>query len=710
MKSNVNDHINNNTEYFKEESLDLKRYFQIIVQHKWIAVIVVAMVTTLAVLYALSLPDSYESEFSIYYNSANQTGLNADNAVLYVQPEIVYWEKTMASTRLFELIRDYSGLAYSTGQLASIYTVLKEKNENLFVIKMKTSTPEIIPDLANAYVRAINTIDSHNQNEHFINKIKYLNTESANIRKAIDSCDLMIMKLSNRLNLQNIESVDQLTNIREKFKQQLKETEVELSYVTVSKVRTEYELSNLNDTLFEKSSFTEPLKVQLMNLHVDLARALTKYGEAHPIVLGTRENIKHVEEMLAAGFEENIVIKDIKANPIKRTLLGELIRLKIEEISLEAKITSLHNIINSTNTTDAPNQELYQLLRNRETHLANSDFLHKKTIDLEMSMQGVSSNFYMIDQPQVPGSSSTRGLRIYLLIGLIGGLCAAVGIIVLYDMIDDRIILADDFSKYFSLNIIGAIRHRSEKDLLLSFKKQEPEKIYEDYENELTDIRVNLKQLIGNDKYSSFSVVSPVRKDGKSLMLYLLALEHANIGKRVLIIDFDIYAPKLSEIFGVSEDAGVQDFLLSDAKFDDLLQSTRIEGIDILPLGLNPYNVKLLFDTEKVDELLGNAVKQYDMVLVDTPGLLLSPEVISLVKRIDKNILITRIGHSSRKDIELLLDKLKNNPSGLIGTILTDIRPIPLGSYYDKYNKYKKYYHYDEKNATREDSKRWGKG
>ena len=710
MKSNVNDHINNNTEYFKEESLDLKRYFQIIVQHKWIAVIVVAMVTTLAVLYALSLPDSYESEFSIYYNSANQTGLNADNAVLYVQPEIVYWEKTMASTRLFELIRDYSGLAYSTGQLASIYTVLKEKNENLFVIKMKTSTPEIIPDLANAYVRAINTIDSHNQNEHFINKIKYLNTESANIRKAIDSCDLMIMKLSNRLNLQNIESVDQLTNIREKFKQQLKETEVELSYVTASKVRTEYELSNLNDTLFEKSSFTEPLKVQLMNLHVDLARALTKYGEAHPIVLGTRENIKHVEEMLAAGFEENIVIKDIKANPIKRTLLGELIRLKIEEISLEAKITSLQNIINSTNTTDAPNQELYQLLRNRETHLANSDFLHKKTIDLEMSMQGVSSNFYMIDQPQVPGSSSTRGLRMYLLIGLIGGLCAAVGIIVLYDMIDDRIILADDFSKYFSLNIIGAIRHRSEKDLLLSFKKQEPEKIYEDYENELTDIRVNLKQLIGNDKYSSFSVVSPVRKDGKSLMLYLLALEHANIGKRVLIIDFDICAPKLSELFGVSEDAGVQDFLLSDAKFDDLLQSTRIEGIDILPLGLNPYNVKLLFDTEKVDELLGNAVKQYDMVLVDTPGLLLSPEVISLVKRIDKNILITRIGHSSRKDIELLLDKLKNNPSGLIGTILTDIRPIPLGSYYDKYKKYKKYYHYDEKNATREDSKRWGKG
>jgi polysaccharide biosynthesis transport protein len=654
------------------------------------------MVTVLAILYGSTLPDKYESGFNVYYNSLNQTDIGIDNAVRYTQPDIAYWKETMVSNKVFELVGEYSGLPYGPEKFRSIFTVESNKEENLFGIKMKVDSPEVIPNLAGAYVRAINTIDSQNQSAHFINKIKYLNSESINIRNAIDSCDLKIMRLSSQLNLQNIESVEQLTNIRESFKQSMKTTEVELSYVKASKQKTENELANLNDTLFERSSFTEPLKVQLMNLHVDQAQAMTKYGEAHPVVMGIRENITHVEEMLTDGFEQNIVIKDITANPIKRTLLGQLINLKIQEISLEAKIKSLQNIINSTNTTDTPNQELYQLLRNRETQLGNSDFLNKKIIDLEMSMKGVSSSFYLIDLPIAPENPSSKGMKMYLLMGIMGGLCAAIGLIIVYDLIDDRIKLTDDFSRYFSINILGAVRHRSGKDLLTHIRKLPTEEIYSDFENELTDIRVNLKQLLGTEKNKLFSLISPVRQDGKSLLLYLLALEYSKAGKRVLVMDFDIYVPKLSEHFEVSKDAGVQDFLLSDAPLDKLLQKTDIPGIDILPVGANPYKVKLLFDTEKVDELFKQVREKYDIVFVDTPALLLAPEVIGLISRIDVNILITRIGHTARKNIDLVLEKLKNIPNPIIGTILTDVKPVPLGTYYDKYKKYGKYYAYEK--------------
>jgi len=238
----------------------------------------------------------------------------------------------------------------------------------------------------------------------------------------------------------------------------------------------------------------------------------------------------------------------------------------------------------------------------------------------------------------------------------------------------------------------------------------DPKSIYEDYETELTDIRVNVKQLMGEKLNSTYSIISPLRKDGKSLIIYLLAMEYSAIGKKVLIMDFDIFAPKISYQFSASKLAGVQDYLLSDTAFGDIIHDTRIPNLHIMPLGQNPYNVKLLFDTEKVDELINRAKSEYDLVFIDTPALLISPEVNGLLGHIDNSIMVTRIGHTSRKNIEMVLEKLNRSNTHFLGAILSDIKPVPLGSYYDKYKKYRKYYYYEKNNMESVPRQKWKPG
>ena len=73
-----------------EEQLDLKRYFQIIIRHKWLGLIIMVMVAVLVALYSLSLPESYDASFDIYYSNKNQQSVSNDNDVSYQSLDVDY--------------------------------------------------------------------------------------------------------------------------------------------------------------------------------------------------------------------------------------------------------------------------------------------------------------------------------------------------------------------------------------------------------------------------------------------------------------------------------------------------------------------------------------------------------------------------------------------------------------------------------------------
>ena len=162
---------------------------------------------------------------------------------------------------------------------------------------------------------------------------------------------------------------DKIKTSLDDFRKELLNATVNLASIQSSRKRTEAELKNLDGTIVNESAFSEPLKVQLMNLEVDLSRALTKNKEDHPAVKQIRQNITQISAMLRDSIEQRLEIKSLIQNPIKSQLVGKLLELKIAEVSEETRVESLRKVIAELEKQTMPgsfNDAQQQQLRNRE--------------------------------------------------------------------------------------------------------------------------------------------------------------------------------------------------------------------------------------------------------------------------------------------------------------------------------------------------------
>lgn len=683
--------INLHKEKNSEEIIDLKRYLFILYHNKWILLAFIAFFTTLAVIYSLFKAPVYESSFSIYYKQlVNHNDPGQYNNGKSEDPDSEYWLKVMNTQRLLELTQKNAGIKLNTSNIRSIFTVgLEKKNNSLYNIRVKTNNPQDIPTLARSYVTSLNQIERENNSERLSSLLEYLRNQLAENKKKLNNTNRDIAALSNLLNIEQITDRDQLKKIYNSYKKSLKDLKIKLSTIRAEKNESEKEFNHLKDTLFYETSFSEPLKVQLMNLKIDLARALTKYKEAHPHILRIKENIKKVETLLNKGVDQNIEIKNLSANPIKRDLFGRIAKSKIEEQSLLAEIDATQAILTTFNqqmNVNSGEEGIEQKLNQRELLIAAIKMLDKRITETDTFLRGSTNNFITINPAKIPTGKSNKALMFYIIIGLFSGTFMGIGFIILLDLIDNRLKLVSDVEDYYRLNILGTLLHRRKHHDINDITKLDDDTIDNKYYRELTEVRINIEQLKDNDDDNLISIISPYRREGKTTTAFLIAKEYARSGKKVLLVDLDTYIPKLTKALGMEDKKGLQDFLLTDVKLYECIQRSKYKNIDILGGGQNPFNNQIFYDNNKFEDLLAEASRQYDKVILDTPGLLFFPEIVSIVKKVNALIIITRMGRTTRHKLDSLIKKISSLPTRIMGTIITDVHTTPFSSEYSYYH------------------------
>lgn len=677
-----------NNEVFEDENpINFKRYFLILFHYKWILLISIMVCVFVVILYSSGLSKDYKSSFNVYYDKTIADYVpNIKKNIGHNDFDKQYWARIMTSERLFSMVKETSGFTFNTKELSGFFSMTQGKKEDkIFNIQISVQDTSVILPLSMAYIESLNKLDALNYMTGFEKLIDYLNQQLRKNEKNLEDIENEISERNSWLNISELKGLEDVKRIYEDYKKQLNDAKIELSSVEAAKIKTKSELLSHQDNLMQEVSFTEPLKVQLMNLHVDLARSLTKYKDDHPIVKGIRNNITQVESMLQNGFSQNVEIKNLSANPLKSKLLSTLIKMETEEISLNAKILSIEKIVSELKEQLQPDSNtngFSNLLRKRELILSTINLLNSKIIEAEASLQGKNSSFILIDKPIVPLSPSNKPFVFYLLIAFVGGAGLGVLVIIGLDFIDNRIKFVSDFEDYFSLPILGIMKHREVYNSIYEVVMKPLNEIGEEISFELAEIRINIQQLINRKSNKLIAVVSPSRKEGKTLCSFLVAQEMARVGKKVLLVDIDTYVPKLTNALGDADKRGIQDYLFEETTLESITQSTDFTNLSFIGAGQNNYNASIFYDTPRFDCFIEEVSREYDTIIFDTPALLYIPEIASFLNKIEGIIFIARINHTSRIAIDRVLKKTKGHSVQKIGAILTDVKLTPLESYY----------------------------
>jgi len=188
---------------------------------------------------------------------------------------------------------------------------------------------------------------------------------------------------------------------------------------------------------------------------------------------------------------------------------------------------------------------------------------------------------------------------------------------------------------------------------------------------------------------------STIPKEGKSTVSANYAMSVAMSGEKVLIVDCDIRRPRAHSSFGIEINKGLGEVLLEKENLEDVILKDIEPNLDILPSTHLNHNVTELFLGNRMKNLLLELRKRYDLIVLDTPPLVISTDSVILSEYSDGVVYVCGYDMVSKKQLiqsRKILDRAGANIYGVVVNKI-DKDGYSYGNYgYYNYN----YKYYDE--------------
>ena len=205
----------------------------------------------------------------------------------------------------------------------------------------------------------------------------------------------------------------------------------------------------------------------------------------------------------------------------------------------------------------------------------------------------------------------------------------------------------------------------------------------------LRTLRSSLEFSMDESSNSIIGVSGLIPGVGKSFISVNLAALYAGLGKKVLLIDADLRKGRLHKEFGIKRGKGLSQILLHTATAEEVISSTEVENLDIIPCGMVPSNPSELLGSKRYSELIEELKSKYDLIIVDTPPIMLVTDA-ALACRVAAQIVM--VIEYNKHSIEAIQDGmkqlLKGNTSAHASFVINKYEHGHNDGYGYKYGKY----------------------
>jgi capsular exopolysaccharide synthesis family protein len=182
-----------------------------------------------------------------------------------------------------------------------------------------------------------------------------------------------------------------------------------------------------------------------------------------------------------------------------------------------------------------------------------------------------------------------------------------------------------------------------------------------------------LREQVKEAGIGSFSITSPVKRDGKTTVaVNLAATLSLDYEERVLLIDGDLRAPSVHKYFDAPQSPGLTDYLVTSSKMNlaNLVQETFLPGLRILSSGKPSHLASELLAKERMKQILNEARAQFPghRIIIDSPPILSTPDPLVIARYVDGVLLVVRAGKTPRDYLTKAIQSL--NSSKIMGVVL----------------------------------------
>jgi len=189
----------------------------------------------------------------------------------------------------------------------------------------------------------------------------------------------------------------------------------------------------------------------------------------------------------------------------------------------------------------------------------------------------------------------------------------------------------------------------------------------------LREVRTALARDLAHAPNNIVMFTGPTPSAGKSFVAANLAVLHAEIGSKVLLIDADMRRGHLAAYFGMSNRAGLSEVLSGRIPVRNALRQVGVHGMSFLACGERPNNPAALLMKQTFRDLLDRLSKQFDLVIIDTPPILAVTDASIIASEAGATMLVLRSGMQSEDAIADTVKKLERAEGRIAGAVFNAI-------------------------------------
>lgn len=235
-----------------------------------------------------------------------------------------------------------------------------------------------------------------------------------------------------------------------------------------------------------------------------------------------------------------------------------------------------------------------------------------------------------------------------------------------------------------SVQEVRSLAHKLKKQKVTNFKrklivKNDPRSpVSEQYRT----IRTNIQFSTVDSDIQTLMITSSGPGEGKSTTTANLATVFAQQGKRVLLVDADMRKPTVHYTFNLTNNYGLTTVLTKQTDLLDAATELDTSNLFVLPSGPIPPNPSELISSRAMDEFLELAKREFDIIIFDTPPVLVVTDGQILANKCDGTILVVSSGTTEKENAVKAKDLLTAAQSKILGVVLNNKKQDMNQQYY----------------------------
>ncbi|MBR5549684.1 MAG: AAA family ATPase [Kiritimatiellae bacterium] len=551
-----------------------------------------------------------------------------------------------------------------------------QRNSRIITIAVRSKSAQLAAALANAYAESI---EAYTDEENKVRCDKAVSQTHENVEKKRRDVDKITKQL---LDFRTTHKVDNLRSSRDTISQGLSKTTADILALETQETQlTEWE-KLLTEVQKDPETFGSlasgvPRAEEIAKEYRAFQDAsgayqnlLVSYTENHPEVVAKKKELDFARQRFLDASSRAL----LTGRSTLQVVRNQLANLKQKQSELRNDLASVEQQIVFAESGLGKLEAEYGVAHRLLESLILEENKMRIQSEANNEIVRVARQATVPTKPVLPNPIIIFGIGVVLSLGL-GFLFVLV-----IDNLEDTVVNLSDIEGRLALKVLAVFPHVRRKR-----REQVARFLIEDKYSQFSEAVAGLRNLLDSPRYEAFThcllVISTQPGEGKTITSTSIAISHAQTGKKVLHVDFDLRRPRLAKIWGLelTQDRSFSHVLQSanggeKPDFAKLVNKSVVPGLDVIcslpPEGVSPATI---FGSAAVTDFFEWARANYDRVVVDAPPYGIVGDVVSLAAHVDSVIIMCCPDRTHFRPIQYCSRSLTEAGANILGVVVNDV-------------------------------------